>query len=82
VRPECAKHLRRLASIPASSAEALDAKARLVPINLDDVGNTVLDVPLISGRTVKARIGPYHREGPIKKGTAVPAVTEVYADEI
>jgi hypothetical protein len=43
---------------------------------------TVLDVPLISGRTVEAQIGPYHREGPIKKGTAVPAVTEVYADEL
>jgi hypothetical protein len=43
---------------------------------------TVLNVPLITGRTVKARIGPFHREGSMKKGTAVPSVTEVYADEI
>lgn len=31
--------LPRLASIPASSAQALDAKARLVQIVLDDTGN-------------------------------------------
>jgi hypothetical protein len=43
---------------------------------------TMLDVPLITGRTVKARIGPFHREGSMKKGPAVPSVTEVYADEI
>jgi hypothetical protein len=43
---------------------------------------TVLDVPLITGRTVKARIGPYHMEGGKKKGAPVTSVTEVYADEI
>jgi hypothetical protein len=43
---------------------------------------TVLDVPLVTGRTVTARIGPFHREGSMKQGTAVPSVTEVYADEI
>jgi hypothetical protein len=43
---------------------------------------SVLDVPLISGRTVKARIGPYHIEGGQKKGAPVASVTEVYADEV
>jgi membrane protein len=43
---------------------------------------TVLDVPLVTGRTVKARIGPFYREGSVKQGTALPSVTEVYADEI
>jgi hypothetical protein len=43
---------------------------------------TVLEVALVSGRTVKARISAFHREGSLKKGTAVPSVTEVYADEI
>jgi hypothetical protein len=42
----------------------------------------VLDVPLITGRTVKDRIGPFYREGSMKRGTAVPSVTEVYANEI
>jgi hypothetical protein len=42
----------------------------------------VLDVPLVTGRTVKARIGPFYREGSVKQGTALPSVTEVYADEI
>jgi hypothetical protein len=39
-------------------------------------------VPLITGRAVKARIGPYHMEGGKKKGAPVAPVTEVYADEI
>jgi hypothetical protein len=43
---------------------------------------TVLEVALVSGRTVKARIGPFHREGSMRKGTAVQLVTEVCADEI
>ena len=43
---------------------------------------TVVEVALVSGRTVKARIGPFHREGSLRKGTAVPSVSEVYADEI
>jgi hypothetical protein len=43
---------------------------------------TVLDVPLITGRSVKARIAPFHREGGLKQGTAVPSITEVFADEI
>jgi hypothetical protein len=43
---------------------------------------TVLDVPLVTGRTVKAWIGPFYREGSVKQGTALPSVTEVYADEI
>jgi hypothetical protein len=42
----------------------------------------VLDVPLIIGRAVKARIGPYHMEGGKKKGASVTSVTEVYADEM
>ena len=42
--------------------------------------STVLDVPLVTGRIVKARIGPFHRE--VKKGTAISSVTDVYADEI
>jgi hypothetical protein len=42
----------------------------------------VLDVPLITGRAVKARIGPYHMEGGKKKGASVTSVTEVYADEM
>ena len=42
----------------------------------------VLDVPLITGRTVKARIGPFHTEGETNE-TGVPLlVTEVYGDEI
>ena len=44
--------------------------------------STVLDVPLITGRNVKARIGPYHAEGGKKKGAAIAPVVEVYADEI
>jgi hypothetical protein len=43
---------------------------------------TELDVPLITGRTVKARIGSLHREGRKRSGTAVSVVTDVYADEI
>jgi hypothetical protein len=43
---------------------------------------TVLDVPLISGRTVKARIGPYHPEGGAKRGSPGTFLTEVYADEV
>jgi hypothetical protein len=45
--------------------------------------NTVLEAPLFSGRTVKARIGPFYTERAIKrKGSAVPSITEVFADEI
>jgi len=44
--------------------------------------STVLDVPLVSGRTVRAKISPFRREGIIKKGTNVRSITEVYADEI
>jgi hypothetical protein len=35
-----------------------------------------------NGRTVKARIGPFHAEGGTRRGTPVSFVTEVYADEI
>jgi hypothetical protein len=42
--------------------------------------STVLEVPLITGRTVKARIGPFHREGSTKRGVR-SSVTEVYAEE-
>jgi hypothetical protein len=44
--------------------------------------DTVLNVTLVSGRTVKARIGPLHREGSMKTGSTVSSVTEVYAEEI
>ena len=43
---------------------------------------TVLEVPLFSGRSVKARIGPLRTKGLMKRRTAVSSVTEVYADEI
>jgi hypothetical protein len=46
------------------------------------VRGAVLDVPLITGRSVKARIGPFHREGGLKQSTAFPCVTEVFAEEI
>jgi hypothetical protein len=44
--------------------------------------NTVLEVPLVSGRTVKARIGPSHTERVTRRGSPGSYVTEVYADEI
>jgi hypothetical protein len=45
--------------------------------------STVLDVTLLSGRTVKARIGPFQTEGVMRrKGSAITLVTEIYADEI
>lgn len=45
--------------------------------------STVLEVPLVSGGTVKARIGPSHTERVMRrKGCVVSSVTEVYADEI
>ena len=42
---------------------------------------TMLDVPLITGRTVKARIGS-HAEGGKRKGVAGSVITDVYAQEI
>jgi hypothetical protein len=43
----------------------------------------VLEVTLFSGRTVKARIGPFSTEGVMRrKGSAGRLVTEIYADEI
>jgi hypothetical protein len=39
------------------------------------IHSTVLDVPLVTGRIVKARIGPFHRE--VKKGNAKSSVTNV-----
>jgi hypothetical protein len=42
--------------------------------------STVLDVTLVSGRTVKARIGP-SQERSMKTGSTVSSVTDVYADE-
>jgi hypothetical protein len=45
--------------------------------------STVLKVPLVSGRTVKARIGPAHTERAMRrKGSAFTVITEVDADEI
>jgi hypothetical protein len=44
--------------------------------------STVLEVPLFSGRSVKARIGPFQTNGLMKRGSVVSSVTEVYADEI
>jgi hypothetical protein len=43
--------------------------------------STVLEVALLSGRSVKARIDRFRR-GSMKKGTGVRLVTELYADEI
>ena len=44
--------------------------------------STVLEVPLVSGRTVKARIGSFRIEGVMRKGNPVSSVLEVYAIEI
>ena len=45
--------------------------------------STVLEVPLFSGRTVKARIGPFCIEGVMRRrGAAGSFVTEIYVDEI
>jgi hypothetical protein len=44
--------------------------------------STVLEVTLFSGRSVKARIGPFQTNGLMKRGSMVSSVTEVYADEI
>lgn len=45
--------------------------------------STVLEVPLFSGRTIKARIGAFSAEGVVRrKGSALMLVTEIYADEI
>lgn len=62
-----------------SGGQATGRELRTGP--LPDHG-TVLDVLLITGRTVKARIGPFHMEGAKKKGAPVTPTTEVYADEI
>ena len=43
---------------------------------------TVLDVPLVSGRTVKARVGTLNTEKAVGRGGKWTSVTEVYADEI
>ena len=43
---------------------------------------TELEVPLIRGGTVKARIGSSHTKPSKRGGIAVSSVTEVYADEI
>jgi hypothetical protein len=43
--------------------------------------STGLSVLLVTGRTVNARIGPFHRKESTKKGVK-SSVTEVYADEI
>jgi hypothetical protein len=58
------------------------ATGRELCIGLPPDHGTVLDVPLITGRTVKARIGRFRRESGMKKGTGVRLVTELYADEI
>ena len=45
--------------------------------------STVLEVPLVSGRTVKARISASHTEKAMRgRGSGGSSVTEVYADEI
>jgi hypothetical protein len=44
--------------------------------------SAVLEVPLVSGRTVNARIGPSHTERVLRRGSPGSYVTEVYADEI
>jgi hypothetical protein len=44
--------------------------------------STLLEVPLVSGRTVKALVGPSHTERVLRKGIPGSYVTEVYADEI
>ena len=44
--------------------------------------STVLEVPLISGRIVKARIDSSRTERLIRRGNPGSHVTEVYADEI
>ena len=43
---------------------------------------TELEVPLLPGGTVKARIGLLHTEPSKRGGVAATVVTEVYADEI
>jgi hypothetical protein len=43
---------------------------------------TELDVSLITGRTVKVRIGPLHRDGSFRRGRTVSLVTDVFADEV
>ena len=43
---------------------------------------TELEVPLLRGGTVKARIGSFHTEPGKRGGIAGTVVTEVYADEI
>jgi hypothetical protein len=45
------------------------------------VAGTELNVPLVTGRSVKARIGSYH-EGSKRIGNPVSVVINVYADEI
>jgi hypothetical protein len=44
--------------------------------------STVLEVALVSGRTVNARVGPSHKERVFRRGAPGSYVTEVYADEI
>jgi hypothetical protein len=43
---------------------------------------TEVDVPLITGRTVKARIGSFRRHGSARTGVPGSVTNEVYADEI
>ena len=43
---------------------------------------TVLEVPLVSGRTIKAWIGRSHTDRVTRRGSPGSHVTEVYADEI
>jgi hypothetical protein len=42
----------------------------------------VLKVPLVSGRTVKARIGSFFTETAIRKKGSAAFITEIFADEI
>jgi hypothetical protein len=58
------------------------ATGRELHTGLPPSHSTVLDVPLVSGRIVKARIGPSHTERVVRRGNPSSHVTEVYADEI
>jgi hypothetical protein len=44
--------------------------------------STVLGVPPVSGRTVHARMGPFHTERVTRRSSPGSYVTEVYSDEI
>jgi hypothetical protein len=43
---------------------------------------TQLDVPLTTGRTIKARISRFNRAGSFRRGRTVSLVTDVFADEV